>query len=107
MMTDVTGQQSLFDEIDLEELEASKTPTDDRADWEKEWSAIRVPAELKERIESLRDRMAEHYAKTGKGLPEGASVDGQTIALHWLITKALDKHEDHLNRSKRNRRHAT
>lgn len=65
---------------------------------------VRVPKELKERLERIQAEMMETY-ESGRGLQDIELADqgsrGCWIPLHAVIAKALDEYEDHKARSKK------
>ncbi len=63
---------------------------------------IRITAEMKERLERLRDGFQESYEAGRINLPDG--IDCEAIPLWYVIDRALDELEDHRERSRRSSR---
>jgi MoxR-like ATPase len=62
---------------------------------------IRVPAELRDRIDGLADELRESYSAGRCELPAG--VDPDNIPRWAIILKALDELEGHRARSRKSR----
>lgn len=92
---DLPGQDFLFG--DPEDVPATN-PGRDLADWEHNWTAVRLPVALKEQFAELLEEIVDHYTKTGRGLPEGANPDRP--AMWWALKKALDDYTAHKRRSR-------
>lgn len=62
---------------------------------------VRLPRDLKDRIDALRDEMQESY-EAGR-MTVDANVDPEHLPIWFVIEKALDELEGHRERSRKSR----